>query len=314
MKIWVAPYTLTSHRPLNKMEKTSQGDGFLIKLQTTDFQSGYADCRPWDLFGDAPVPIQIQFLKQRRLSPLLRRSVFFAHVDGVAREEKKSLWQTPSKIRSHFTVSEINDLRSADVLAQIREQGYRTLKIKMGRNPGAEAALCNLVAEKSWFRFRLDFNGSGGADFLRRLSSLFLSQVDFCEDPEPYQENHWQSLEKKFSIRCAVDQPPRIDPVVLTQRLRVIKPARQNLFARRQDVITNSMDHAVGQSFAALQAQESLRRLGKQPTDYGLKTEHLFKTSHYFKRLESGTCFFKPDVQTGIGFDDLLERESWIPL
>ncbi len=314
MKIWIALYKLWSHKPLNRTETAAPGEGFLIKLQTKEFRAGYADCRPWALFGDKPVDQQVQLLKQKQLSPILKRSVFFAHIDGMARERNKTLWTSFLKIRSHYTVSDFTDLRDMDLLSKLREQGYRTLKIKLGRDLDAEAGACNTVAEKNWFHFRLDFNGQGGDHFLSRLSPLFLSQVDFCEDPEPYQEREWQLLEKKFSVRCAVDQPPLVDRKFLEKRLRVIKPARQNQLARRQDVITNSMDHPVGQSFAALQAQESLLRFEKQFTDYGLKTDHLFKTNEYFDRLRTDTCVFKPDMQTGIGFDDLLERETWIPL
>lgn len=314
MKLWIAPYKLWSHRPLNRTETAAPGEGFLVKLQTKEYRSGYADCRPWALFGDQSVEQQVQLLKQRRLSPILKRSVFFAHIDGMARERKKTLWTSFLKIRSHYTVSDVIELRDVETLSKLRDQGYRTLKIKLGRDHDAEAAVCNTVAEKNWFHFRLDFNGQGGEAFLNRVSALFLSQVDFCEDPEPYQEIQWERLEKKFSVRCAVDQPPLVDLKIFAKRLRVIKPARQNQLARRQDVITNSMDHPIGQSFAALQAQESLLRFEKQFTDYGLKTDHLFKTNEYFDRLRSETCIFKPDLQTGIGFDDLLERETWIPL
>jgi hypothetical protein len=311
VKIWISPYKLAHRAPLNRHEKNQIGDGFLIKLQTKDFAAGYADCRPWGIFGDPDVQSQINFLQRRRLTPLLKRSLFFASIDGVAREEKRSLWDSQIRIRSHYTISSFDEMASMELLSKIWQNGFRTIKLKLGRDLNKEVSQCNRLAEKSWFRWRLDFNGQGGEIFLKQLSPLFLSQVDFVEDPEAYNEERWQRIEQKFSIRLAIDQPELTKEILSKKRMRVIKPARQNMYARAADVITNSLDHPVGQSFAALQAQQSLLRLGKQKVDYGLKSDHLFLTTPYFERLQESSPFFKPDINYGIGFDDLLEREPW---
>lgn len=313
MKLWVAPYKLKHRYRLNQHESTFYGEGFLLKLQTDQFRNGYSDCRPWSLWGDKTVEEQIQCLRQKRLTPLLKRSLFFATIDGRAREEKKSLWQQFIPLRSHYTVSDIEELKSEDHLAVLRKQGYRKIKIKLGRRPDLELDVCNRLAEKGWFRWRLDWNGQGGRSFLKNLSALFISQIDFCEDPEPYNEMEWQKLETTFHVQCAVDQIQSFDAVP-AQRRRVIKPARQSLLPRPRDIVTNSLDHPIGQSFAALQAQKAVQKWGRQWTDYGLKTDHLFETTPYFKRLQNESCLFRPDRETGIGFDDLLEREPWIPL
>lgn len=300
MKLWIAPY---------------RDEGFLIKLQTKDFSAGYADCRPWPLFGDGNIQSQINTLKQRRLNPLLKRSLFFAHIDGVAREEKKSLWNKNIRLRSHYTVLDIQQLKSEFLLENVRAQGFRTLKLKVGFNIEQEVPICLRLAEKNWFRIRLDFNGrSTSKNFLQRMGALFLSQVEFIEDPEPYEEQRWRAIETSYSVKLAVDQSAARDQKVSKQRIKIIKPARENNLARMQDVITNSLDHPVGQAFAALQAQKSVEKLNRQSKDFGLQSAHLFPKNAYFSEMSTKDAFFRPISGSGIGFDDLLKRESWIPL
>lgn len=314
MKFWIAPYVLLSASPLNRQEAKSTAEGFLIKVQSKDFTAGYADCRPWEFLGDPPVEKQIQYLRDKRWTVLLRRSLFFAYIDGLAREEKRSLWDSKIRLQSHYTCVDPHELLSENKWEELHEQGYRTIKLKLGRSLVDEVRLSHRLAEKAWFRWRLDFNGAGGEEFLKKASAAFLSQVDLIEDPEPYDEERWRKLEETYSVRMAYDQPPEQNEKVRVQRTQFIKPARQNFFARMQDVVTNSLDHPLGQSFAALQAQESVRRLGKQKMVYGLKADHLFAPNDYFRRLSSASSVFQPDVNYGVGFHDLLQREKWISL
>jgi hypothetical protein len=304
MKLWIAPYGVS--RKL---------DGFLIKLQSQDFRAGYADCRPWPIFNDAPVEQHIQLLQNRKLNGLLKRSVFFAHIDGVAREEKRSLWPKHVRLRSHFTLLHLAQLSSNDFLQKIREQGFRTLKLKVGRDIAKEIPLCLRLAEKNWFRLRLDFNGVDAEPFLKKMSSLFLSQIDLIEDPGAYDEARWMQLENKYGIKTALDQAMGLDAKFgmdgKAHFAKIIKPARENQFARAQDVITNSLDHPVGQAFAALQAQHSVDRLGKQTRDYGLQSAHLFEANSYFSEMATNTAYFQAIPGTGIGFDEVLVREPW---
>ncbi len=313
MKIWISPYQVSYANV-----------GFLIKIQSKEFQNGYADCRPWNIFNDATVDQQIQRLKERKLNSLLKRSIFFAHIDGVAREEKRSLWSPKTRLRSHYTLFDFESLRGEDFLLEVREKGFRTLKLKVGRDLNKEVPVCLTLAEKKLFRLRLDFNGVDAEPFLKKMSSLFLSQVDLIEDPGLYSESRWRNLENTYGVRIALDQAldqapnqpnmeERKDSIGRTFP-KIIKPARENNLARTQDVITNSLDHPVGQAFAALQAQESVHRLGRQPRDYGLQSAHLFQRTPYFEQMSTNSAYFLPIPGTGIGFDNLLEEEPWTGL
>ena len=304
MKIWITPYGVDK-----------KPNGFLIKFQSQDFRAGYADCRPWPVFNDASVEQHMELLKNRKLNALLKRSIFFAHLDGVAREEKRSLWPNHVRLRSHFTLLDLAQLSSDEFLQKIREQGFRTLKLKVGRDLAKEIPLCLRLGEKNWFRLRLDFNGVDAEPFLKKMSSLFLSQIDLIEDPGVFNQTHWLQLESRYGIKTALDQATSFDTKSAIEDkahfAKIIKPARENQFARAQDVITNSLDHPIGQAFAALQAQHSIERLGLQTRDYGLQSAHLFEPNPYFAQMSTGTAYFQAIPGAGIGFDELLEREPW---
>jgi hypothetical protein len=233
----------------------------------------------------------------------------------MAREEKRSLWPQKVRLRSHFTIFDLAQLSSDNFLQTISEQGFRTLKLKVGRAFAKEIPLCLRLGEKNWFRLRLDFNGVDAEPFLKKMSSLFLSQIDLIEDPGAFNQTHWLQLESRYGIKTALDQATSFDTKsameVKARFAKIIKPARENQFARAQDVITNSLDHPIGQAFAALQAQLSVERLGQQTRDYGLQSAHLFEPNLYFSEMSSGTAYFQAIPGTGIGFDELLEREPW---
>ncbi len=308
MKIWISSY---KDSQLSQGHKPQQTVGFLIKIQSKEFRAGYADCRPWPVFNDASVVDHVELLKNRKLNALLKRSVFFAHLDGVAREEKRSLWPENVRLRSHFTVFDLQQLKDEELLQSVLQQGYRTLKLKVGRDLQKEIPVCLWLAEKNWFRVRLDFNGLDAEPFLKQMSSLFLSQVDFIEDPGAFDVSRWRTLESQYGIQTALDQVAHTKNAQTQSFSKIIKPARENNLARSQDVITNSLDHPVGQAFAALQAQKSVERLGRQTRDYGLQSAHLFLPNAYFKQMSTKTSHFQSIPGTGIGFDDLLEREQW---
>ena len=87
MKFWYSPYKLKFKNAYNKLER----EGFLLKLQHHDFEAGYADCFPWPEFGDLSVKALLKVLKERDESPLIEKTIHFAHKDGVARASKQSL-------------------------------------------------------------------------------------------------------------------------------------------------------------------------------------------------------------------------------
>jgi o-succinylbenzoate synthase len=320
-RLWYSPYILFPRTALNKKTKSHSRPGFLLKLQTEDFEAGYADCHPWKIFGDEPLSTLLRRLKEGKFTALLERSLFFAQLDGHARAENRSLFDKKIKIRSHYTWSWPLEALSVSKLNKIREKKYSTIKLKMAGSVNAQVRALQALPLDVWkeFRWRLDFNGVGGEKLLSRMPKEFIECIDFVEDPEPYSLQRWKKIESQFAVSTAFDQPSMVvanrSPYPnVYEGLRIIKPARQMWLARDGDVITNSMDHPVGQSFAFWQAQESVRQNKIGLGDCGLKTSHLFKSNAFFQEIFSEGPYFKPSDGTGVGFDHLLKRKKWLPL
>jgi len=283
-------------------------EGFLIRLQTKDFRAGYADCLPWSIFGDESRQKLIARLKEGKLNELLLRSLYYATLDGLAREKRVSLFDK-TEVRSHYTCSDLNEL-TPKFLERLEERGFSTIKVKVGGDPVKESRWLSEIP--SVFRLRLDFNGAGGSEFLRRSRSQLLERIEYVEDPAPFSARAWHLLEKKYDIVIACDEPPA--KPALYAGVRVIKPARTSQRLRRRDVLTNSMDHPVGQSFAFWEAQQYVRGWGGQRKDFGLKTAHLLKPNAFTAEIFDESPYFTFSDGYGIGFDKLLEKQKWINL
>lgn len=311
-KFWYSPYELKPKTHLNR--QTSSGPkGFLIRWQSADFESGFADCLPWTMFGDEDINTQIVLWRQGRASALLQRSLYYAHLDGVARSLKQSLFNVEVKIKSHYTVTDLEDL-TAERLDEVFQKGFTSLKLKLGRSPNEEAKL--LMSKARYlepFKLRLDFNGHGYEEFMERIKDHSLcSHIELVEDPSPYVQSRWSQLQSDFSVPIYLDQAASSREID-TPFSRVIKPARQTYELRDRDIITNSMDHPVGQSFAYWYAQQALKGQ-PQTLDFGLQTSHLFESNIFFQEIESHSCFFKPSEGSGVGFDSLFGNVTWMPL
>ncbi|MCC6138256.1 MAG: hypothetical protein IT287_06465, partial [Bdellovibrionaceae bacterium] len=222
------------------------------------------------------------------------------------------------KVKSHYTCSDIKTL-NAKKIESVLALGFSTIKVKIGSDVKLETHILNGLAPKvrASLRWRFDANCGDGEQFLKLLAEDFFEHIDFIEDPIPFQQKKWSELSKKYSIACAFDRPigtkKQIGPKAQSdfRGIRVLKPAREAVSPRRVDILTNSMDHPVGQSFAVWAAQTAIKKFHKQPHDYGLQTAHLFTTNAFFEQIQTSTAHFKPSDGYGIGFDDLLEKMPW---
>lgn len=313
-QFWYSPYELKP-LPQSHGKVLPPHRGFLIRWRSADFEEGYADCLPWEMFGDDSIEIQLKKWRQGAPSSLLQRSLYFAHLDGVARSLQVSLFnEGPEKIKSHYTCADVG-LLTPGLLEQVAQKGFTTLKIKVGRSPEQElSAFKKLTQDLKSFRLRLDFNSKGFEPFMGEFSDFELRpQLDFVEDPCEYSFVDWEKIHHQYSLSIYFDQPPCGAAETIVPYPRVIKPARQNLTLGTKDIITNSMDHPVGQSFAFWTAQQELADR-EQALDFGLQTSHLFEPNSFSQEIESNSCYFQPSRGWGIGFNDHLRKTPWTPL
>lgn len=316
MKLWYFPYELYPHRDVNRLSsgRLSSGrrEGFLVRVQTATIEAGYADCHPLVEFGDGNRETLLKRLKEKKLTPLLKRALHLAKVDGKAREEKKSLFNPDIKVRSHYTCTDAKDL-TASVLENLYAQGFRTIKVKVGRDIERETLVINRLHMGTQLRWRFDLNAGDGKTFLKRLDPEIFTRLDFIEDPMPYNKKKWEELSARFGVAFAFDHPIGAGRAVYPG-IRVLKPAREAVMPRQVDVLTSSMDHALGQSFAFWCAQTAVKKFRVQKWDYGLQTDHLFQSNPFFDEIRPKGAYFSPSIGYGIGFNDLLERCEWIPV
>lgn len=310
MKLWYSPYKLQPLSNLNRF-RNNERVGFLIKVQTRDVEAGYADVHPIAEFGDGSADQLLKKLKSKNVTPLVKRAIHLAKVDGQAREEEKSLFvKTP--VKSHYTCADVATV-SKKLIENILLRGFTTIKVKVGGSVQIEADVLNKLPESiiSSIRWRFDANSGKGDVFLKKLNESFFANIDFIEDPIPFKLKAWANITEGFGISCAFDQPIGRKKPNEFRGIRILKPAREAVMPRKVDVITNCMDHPVGQSFAVWAAQTANKKFQEQTRDYGLQTAHLFASNSFFDEIKTDSAFFKVSDGYGIGFNDLLERQAW---
>jgi O-succinylbenzoate synthase len=260
--IWFSEYSLSERRR-----------GALIRDG-----NGFADIHPWPELGDAPLDEQLAKLSRGETTPLTRRSLELARIDGGARERGVSLFAGLTIPLSHWP--------GPDPPPQ-----FDTAKIKgIDRIPDR-------------VRLRIDFNARlRPEEFLMIAEGLPQDRVDFVEDACPYDGATWTALREQTGLRLALDRLAAEEGVDVL----IVKPAIQKIpQTKKEIIITSYMDHPVGQFGAAYFAA-----LHPAPR-CGLFTHVLFEKNEFIERIRSdGARLLAPDG-TGIGFDDLLERLPW---
>jgi hypothetical protein len=258
--------------------------GFLLRVG-----DGFGGVHPWPELGDPEMGVHEQSLRTGMPTALVTRAIACATLDGAARQSGVSLFAGTTLPRSHATV--VGDVD----FAALRAEGFTRVKLKAAGDYMARVAM----AVAAGLRVRLDFNATGTAKAWAALRP-WLEWIDFVEDPMPYDAATWSQL---AGFRIAADREvyPHYD-------VRVVKPAMElTPEATCPLVFTSSMDHPVGQSFAAYEAA----RFAGEQWEGGLLTHRLFEADPFTEALAARGAVFQPAAGTGLGFDDLLAGLSW---
>lgn len=311
MKLEFFPYELHPFYSLNREQDEKPKSGLLLRFRDKNEDWTYTDCFP--LLERKDDPVERQLLKWRQGEPtdLIKRALQRAH--WLDREISPSALE---RLNNHFLAPSILNL-SKQRLSELRARGFKTLKIKMGRNLLEETmALEKLVDSVSGLKVRLDFNQAFRFDdflpWYKNLSDPMKSSLEFIEDPTPFSSKHWKEWQDKYDVPLAVDEVQ--DPENLKAggfSVLVLKPARQNC-ARWLDVLsgqsfgvvfTHSMDHGLGRWLAL---QEALYWVEKGLTvlDCGLLGVNLYANDFLTEFLdESG-----PKIKLRDSFQDFIGR------
>jgi len=276
MKIHYVPYQLIS-----RWEKSTR-KGVLLQIETEEGK-GYADLHPRMEWGDLPLKEQLTALTQGKTTPLLERALIHAALDRSARQ-KEVLLRGPEPVSHHLIVDPTQPIPSTGVL-----------KLKVRVDP--------LPLLKQGRHLRLDFNAKLTEESFYHRAEAWLpykAQIDFIEDPFPYDPLKWEQAEQQLGIPLAHDAT--VEPTSRAS-IFVIKPARQDPQTFRHTlkrlVMTSYLAHPLERQVAAYFAAQ----ICPQET-CGLTSDAFYQeTPYHFS--EGGT---------GFGYDDLLAREPWLPL
>lgn len=342
-RIWISSYTLKPRSSLSSKAAAGERRGALLKIEF-DVGVGYADLHPWPELGDESLERQLTRLKQGEMTPYLQRALGIARVDAEARASGVSAFAGLSIPESHWLVTNLDSLdagdRALDTVAAKWAEGFRSLKIKVGRDLHRELQALNRMAHAltSW-RVRLDFNctfgaksstasESGAADWFSALSDDVRSALEFVEDPHVSTSPAWRRFENETSAPLALDRLRTLEelateePESLHASWLIVKPAHQEPtlaaeVAKRHDLkicVTSNLDHPLGQVAAALEAAKLSVRLPGRVGTCGLLSQEAYEPSEYSRSLSVRGAHLLPSNEPGLGFGELLGREPWMAL
>lgn len=322
MKIWTHHYTLLPGRDPARAAAGPRG-GALIRAEFDDRATGFADLHPWTEFGHAALSAHIESLRAGAPTALAAIALENARADAGARRAGASLFDGLPAARSHALFT---DWTSAprDAFRRCAEAGHTAAKLKVGRDPVREPDALNALAGLP-LRWRLDFNAAlGGADeageFLARLDPCIRANIEFLEDPCPYDPREWGQLAEREKIPLALDwQIPPTPPPWPGARILVIKPAYQNALplalsaarAGMEIVVTHSMDHPLGRAAALWTAMRLNQRHGDLVRDGGLQGEGLYRADEFRGQFAEAGPDIVPPSGAGFGFDEVLLALPW---
>lgn len=317
------PYTLRSRGSLNAVSQRREFHGALIRID-----EGVGCLHPWPEFGDAPVEVHLQLLRQGGTSKVIERALRMAAVDGEARRRGVSLFEDLEIPPCHYSWDHNQD--AAAQFLRVMEEGWRAIKTKGWADVEKTKRTLEAMADSTENtdlmladlpKLRVDFNSCLSAESFRELmegiSGQVLIRLDFVEDPFPYEVARWSEARERWGVGLALDKQLRgavegFDVAVLKPGRREWRELLSELPPSVKVVMTSAMDHAIGQSFAAYEAALAWNELGDRMDLCGLCTEHLFEKDAFFERLNSRGGMLEVDrTGTGLGFDEVIAGLPW---
>ncbi|HEX9982520.1 MAG TPA: hypothetical protein VGF69_04585 [Thermoanaerobaculia bacterium] len=285
-------YTLTPHRRLSSVARPGPREGALLRVD-----DGYADVHPWPELGDLPLDEQLARLARGETTNLTRASLACAKLDGEARANNRSLFEGLTIPLSHWT-------------GEGAPAAFDTVKVKAGSD------FRFAISDFRGKRVRLDFNATLTPEqFLRIAETLPRDQIDFIEDPCPYDAAMWRTLRDQTGLRLALDREIAFDAVDVL----VIKPAiadlrnhstvdgqHSTLNIAPEVVVTSYLDHPLGQFHAAYIAATN-----DVSPRCGLFTHVVYEPNAFSECIEADGARLLPPAGSGLGFDDLLRSLPW---
>ncbi len=304
--------------------------GALLRIKDENGNCGYAGLHMW--------PLDMESIQGRLALRAAERDLFL-------RRAGKSAWDgfEDIEVENNYLLIKLSNVAASSATGAGDEalrkeitaavmKGFRTFKVKVGRNPGIESPLLrSLVKMNSEARWRMDFNSLLTPEqvdaFFFEWTEEEISRIEYLEDPCVYEKNYWNELNKKIPL--ALDQANPLGFEGLNPRSfqhLILKPAIQDIdqwlpWAQSHNLkmtVTSFMDHPLGAAEALRQALEIKKSLGQKANLYfnvsGLRTQFLFSSTEFSRQLETSEPTLLRPKGTGLGFDSLLKGLTWFNL
>lgn len=331
MNIWYHHYFLEPRvRSLAYFQKKKAG--LLIRIETKTGAFGFGDCHPLIEWGDEPVPVQLEKLRNGIPTRLMQSTLKLAEIDANARAKEINLLENRTLPLNHKLFVQWGP-RVCEQLQEAEQNGFNTFKLKL--DPGI-VENCDQLNEtfrnlKTESRIRLDFNETLTKSqydiFVDRLSEQSVGQIDFVEDPFDYDQTYLANKIDSTSavtrrIRLALDRhflgdlshPNGIGVyscLVYKAVRNLVPPGKlKSLLNSFRLVFTSTMDHPLGQMAALYWASEFKLAFPQWTETCGLLTHEFFE-GPFCEAINSWGPQIKPPEGTGFGFDQLLNSLDW---
>lgn len=316
MKVETFNYQERWPSPINALGEIERR-GCLLRVRFDDGGIGFADFHPF------PQKHLANQLEPDLQSPQGQWSLKMARFDAEARSQGRSCFdQGESQFvpNSHLLINANRSLD--DQIAPSAKGVARVVKIKIGLNLESEQRWLKSnrdeIKQQGW-RLRLDANSKlSQGEWIKWQNFLepFLGQIDFIEDPIPWDLLSWRDSSLPLALDLEADRVLAEDYSQLNfLEAIVVKPALGELailnhFSGRK-VFTHLMDHPLGQR-AALAWVTHLGRahLIDESEVHGLNAftypslNAAWAESPWLETSGSRRS-------TGFGFDELLDQLPW---
>lgn len=315
MKIDYHLYQLQFKEDYGSVGKARARQGALLRISFDDGMRGYCDCHPWVELGDLPLSRQLAALSMHKTTPLLKRSLYYAHLDAEARNCGQSLFKNIQIPLSHQMVHlSVN-------LNELYTQEITHFKVKVGNLPEQEIATM-----KSWIditpeiTLRLDFNQKltrrAFLQYWLEIPMEVKMRIDFVEDPYPFDADAWAHDQKLLMVSFAADHcfqqaldcPQSADYCIYKPALKAYPILTGDQIGL---VVTSYLDHPLGQMCAAYTAAQLKTQYPDQIGYCGLLTHKCYEENLFISSVKSIGPQLLPPEGTGFGFDNLLKDLQW---
>ncbi len=328
----------------------TEREGFLLRLRPAeegDAPWGYTDFFFWPELGDHPTQQVLKQLQSLGHGTPAQESAFLKSIasrldwaiqDQARRRDARSAWLGLPEIRSHALLPSLffhSDAEWGRRLEEIARQGFREVKLKVGRDLEREAAWLSAWVPRfaNHFQWRLDANESfADSDsffrFWEKISEPAQQCVEWVEDPTSRCGEQWQLIQDQTKVVLARDFARESSKDSGGYEVRVLKPARdrwkeslfkfgdpqasKNIDPHLRFCVTSYLGHPLEQMMSLHWAGQWSRQFPGKVTSGGFVSHTAYELNAYSASIPQTGPILSPPSGKGWGWDALLESETWI--